>query len=174
MSEDMRPLILTACLDETSQAFFNEKRKTFFPPERNFLDAHLTLFHALPAQEFSTIDNVLNTIASQHSVLHGRADDIFFMGFGSAYHIDCPALNDMHKTLSNLWHDWLTRQDSQTFKPHVTFQNKVDPNLAKKTFHECRALFEPFDVQIRGLDLWHYDNGPWTHISKYNFNAYTV
>ena len=42
------PLIVTALLDEAAQQRFDRLRRSHFPPERNHLDAHLTLFHRLP------------------------------------------------------------------------------------------------------------------------------
>lgn len=45
----MQPLILTLWLDDDAARHFNELRQRYFPRERNYLDAHLTLFHALPA-----------------------------------------------------------------------------------------------------------------------------
>ena len=44
----MPPLIVTALLDEVAQERFDRLRREHFPPERNQLDAHLTLFHRLP------------------------------------------------------------------------------------------------------------------------------
>ncbi|WP_208644854.1 2'-5' RNA ligase family protein [Mucilaginibacter kameinonensis] len=49
MQTEKKTLILTLRLDEESQAFFDEMRKRHFPQERNFLKAHLTLFHQLPS-----------------------------------------------------------------------------------------------------------------------------
>jgi hypothetical protein len=44
----MPPLIVTALLDEAAQERFDRLRREHFPPERNHLAAHLTLFHRLP------------------------------------------------------------------------------------------------------------------------------
>ena len=49
------PLILTLELDERSFAFFGAQRRRYFPPERNFIPAHLTLFHALPGEHLPSI-----------------------------------------------------------------------------------------------------------------------
>ncbi|GAA1871360.1 2'-5' RNA ligase family protein [Pseudonocardia ailaonensis] len=42
------PLIVTATLDAPTQERFDALRRRHFPSDRNFLAAHLTLFHALP------------------------------------------------------------------------------------------------------------------------------
>ena len=41
------PIIVTALFGAEDQAWFDRQRKAFFPPERNYLAAHLTLFHHL-------------------------------------------------------------------------------------------------------------------------------
>jgi hypothetical protein len=48
----MEPIyILTAEMDDDSFAWLNGLRRAHFPVERNFLPAHLTVFHRLsPAQ----------------------------------------------------------------------------------------------------------------------------
>ncbi|NJM07417.1 2'-5' RNA ligase family protein [Candidatus Gracilibacteria bacterium] len=45
------PLILTVLLDEDTFRRFDGLRRTHFPPQRNLIPAHITLFHALPAIE---------------------------------------------------------------------------------------------------------------------------
>lgn len=61
----MVPLIVTLTLDTAAQAFFNRLRHQYFPPERNFLQAHLTLFHHLPPNEKSIVATLENISAHQ-------------------------------------------------------------------------------------------------------------
>ena len=42
------PLIVTADFAPADLAFLDAERRAHFPPHRNILPAHLTLFHALP------------------------------------------------------------------------------------------------------------------------------
>ena len=42
------PLIVTATLPPSEFAWADALRRAHFPPERNYLQAHVTLFHALP------------------------------------------------------------------------------------------------------------------------------
>ena len=42
------PIIVSALFGREDQAFFDAQRAAFFPPERNVLLAHLTMFHHLP------------------------------------------------------------------------------------------------------------------------------
>ena len=48
---DAAPLILSAVLDAPVQQRLDALRRAHFPPERNHLDAHVTLFHHLPGAE---------------------------------------------------------------------------------------------------------------------------
>ena len=43
------PFVLTLELDGASFGRLNELRRRHYPPERNMVPAHLTLFHQLPA-----------------------------------------------------------------------------------------------------------------------------
>ena len=45
------PLILSAVLDARVQRRLDALRRAHFPPDRNHLDAHVTLFHHLPGAE---------------------------------------------------------------------------------------------------------------------------
>jgi hypothetical protein len=54
----MSPLILTLEMDTHSFEILDALRKKHFPPERNVLDAHITLFHKLPGEQEE--DNLKN------------------------------------------------------------------------------------------------------------------
>ena len=41
-------LIVTAAMGAEDFAWLDRQRRAYFPPERNQLSAHLTMFHALP------------------------------------------------------------------------------------------------------------------------------
>lgn len=43
-----QPLVATLSIDSTAEEYFDNLRKQHFPKERNYLNAHLTLFNALP------------------------------------------------------------------------------------------------------------------------------
>jgi hypothetical protein len=40
--------VVTLLLDDGAQRRFDRLREAYFPPERNHVAAHVTLFHALP------------------------------------------------------------------------------------------------------------------------------
>ena len=165
----VKPLILTALLDEKSQEFFNLKRKFFFPKNKNYINAHLTLFHQLPNNKLKNIREFLLSECSKIKVMHATVSSLMFLGFGTAYKIECDELIFIRKKLVNQWHEMLINQDLNHFVPHITIQNKVDPKQAKSTFLNIQEDFEPFDLDIIGLQLWYYEGGPWTHLENFTF-----
>ena len=50
---DTDPLVLTLLLDADTQAWLDSLRRAHFPPERNLVPAHVTLFHACPAPSWT-------------------------------------------------------------------------------------------------------------------------
>lgn len=162
------PLILTIRLSEEAFTFFNALRQQYFPPDRNFLSAHLTLFHHLPATEMSIVDD-LELLSKQHHALQLQVIDVVSIGKGVAYKIDCPALLRIHKELQSKWQPWLTPQDNQKLWPHITVQNKVSPAIAKQTLEELKASFQPFTALSTGFDLWRYEGGPWSFLQHFPF-----
>ena len=164
------PLILTLTLDATSQAFFDEQRRLYFPPKLNYLSAHLTLFHALPGAEASTIITDLEGVAAaQPGPLPLHVTGLKFMGRGVMYSLDNPDLPALHRRLQQQWQPWLTAQDGQGLRPHITVQNKVDPAVARALHAELSAGFVPFEAQGTGLALWSYRGGPWELRQRFAF-----
>jgi hypothetical protein len=162
------PLILTLSLDEHAFTFFNELRKAHFPPQLNFLQAHLTLFHHLPAEERSITDTIKHG-AGQYTTLPLAVTGTAFIGNGVAYKIESPALLQLHAALQGAWKEWLTPQDRQRLWPHVTVQNKVPPDKARALFEERTKTFIPFTAYGTGLSVWAYRGGPWEPLANYPF-----
>lgn len=167
------PLILTLTLDARSQAYFNELRKLHFPPERNYLDAHLTLFHHLPPHEKQIMDDVAN-LCKQASPLNLIVSSIVSIGNGVAYKIENNTLLSLHRHLQQQWQQWLIPQDRQKIWPHITIQNKVLPERAKVLKAQLEQKFEPFVAQGTGLNLWEYRGGPWSFVQKFEFEGKDV
>ena len=167
---DLAPLIITLTLDEASQAFFDEQRRLHFPSKINYLSAHLTLFHALPGSELATIAADLGAMAAeQPRPLLLQATGVKFMGRGVMYTLDNPTLPALHKRLQRQWQAWLTPQDQQGLRPHITVQNKVDPAVARRLHEELATGFQPFEALGTGLALWAYRGGPWELRQRFSF-----
>lgn len=165
------PLVLTAWLDDSSFDVFQAMRQRHFPPARNHIPAHLTLFHHLPGADIGWITQELQRTARNLAPLEGRVTRLRFLGRGVAYDIDCLAIERLRDGLSAIFSQVLTPQDRQRIRPHVTIQNKVPSAEARALFDELSADFQPFPLTIRGLLLWHYRGGPWDEAGRFPFGA---
>ena len=153
------PLILTLDLNESAQIFFNDLRNLHFPAERNHLKAHLTLFHHLPAYEKSILTDIKDITFNQPR-LFLEVKSVVSIGNGVAYRILCDELMHLHVYLQQKWQQWLIPQDKQKLWPHITVQNKVDPQKAKHLQQQLNTDFKPFVIYGTGLTLWEYRGGP--------------
>lgn len=163
------PLIATLKLDAESFAFFNQLRRKHFPAERNFLSAHVTLFHNLPGSRKEQIETDLNQLCRRYKTFPLRFPRWRFLGRGAAIEIESPELNRLQSELKNKWDEWLTNQDRQKFKPHITVQNKVAPGAARLLFDELSADWSERVGAGVGIELWHYLNGPWKLAADFAF-----
>jgi 2'-5' RNA ligase len=165
------PLILTLRMDDSSQEHFDRLRELHFPPERNYLNAHLTLFHKLPGEREAEISTELREICRGYEPLTLAVTELRFLGRGVAYELSSPQLSALRRELVRSWAPWLGAQDRQGFKPHITVQNKVSPEQARALHEELQATFSPLEVEGLGLSLWRYLNGPWEPAGTYLFSA---
>jgi 2'-5' RNA ligase len=168
---DPAPLIVTLALDPGAFAYFDARRRRHFPPERNLIPAHLTLFHALPGAEVATILRDLEEAAGRRPPLGLTVTGLRLLGRGVAYRIESPDLAALRQELAARWLHWLTPQDRGRHQPHVTVQNKVDPAVARATLAALEAAFTPFAATAQGLDLWRYRGGPWETVAHMPFAA---
>ncbi|RYU82827.1 2'-5' RNA ligase family protein [Hymenobacter persicinus] len=165
------PLILTLALDAQASAFFNAQRQAYFPPERNYLQAHLTLFHHLPGQRQAEIATQLQERCRTLAPMPLQVTGVQFLGQGVAYRLDSAAVDALHRELQALWQADLTPQDQQRRRPHVTVQNKVRPEVARALHAQLTAEFVPFEAVGTGLQLWAYRGGPWEALATFAFGA---
>ncbi len=163
-----QPLIVTLLLEERAQQRFDRLRAAHFPPERNFLAAHVTLFHALPGEQLPGVDADLAR-AADRPPFAVRVTGVRSLGRGVAYTLASPELAQLRAGLAAAWAPWLTPQDRQRHAPHVTVQNKVDPAAARALHAELAAAFVPEAVPARGLGLWRYLGGPWEPVAEHPF-----
>lgn len=164
-------LILTLALDEPSFRFFNDQRRRYFPPERNHIPAHVTLFHALPGEEVDAVAETLRSACAIQAAFPVAVTGLRSLGRGVAYRLDAPDLQRLRQRLAQHWSTWLRPQDRQKHSPHVTIQNKVSPDEARALLADLEAAFEPFTVIGEGLDLWWYRGGPWEQIERFAFQG---
>ena len=132
------------------------------------LAAHVTLFHALPGEQLGRVRDELASV-SRRPPFDVRVTGVRFLGRGVALDLDAAELTALRSALAARFAPWLTRQDAQWSRPHVTVQNKVEPAVARALHAELTATFRPTTVTARGLGLWHYRGGPWEPAAEFDF-----
>lgn len=166
MPDDERPLILTLGLEDSAFAWFNALRRAHFPPERNVLSAHLTLFHKLPGTELDAVLAEMRAAAAVTPALMLEVTGPWSLGRGVAYRLRSPQLDALRARLASAFAPWLTPQDRAGFRAHVTVQNKVEPAEARALLERLQAEFQPFNVRGEALLLWRYLDGPWEPLAR--------
>ncbi len=169
--EGTAPLIVTAQLPRDLQARFTALRSAHFPPERNYLDAHVTLFHALPAQCEDEAASYLKRLAGEFAPVAGHVEGIMSLGRGTAVKLSSPAMLDLRDMIADHFLGMLTQQDQHRPRLHVTLQNKVSGKEAKALQVELADAIEPRPFAFRGLALHRYRGGPWEMIKEFAFRG---
>ena len=165
----LAPLILTLKIDKASFEFFDKLRREHFPPERNFLSAHVTLFHHLPGAELESISRNISEVSAEIAPFPLEFTRWRFLGKGSAMTIESPALLSLRAQLAKLWSESLTAQDRQKFQPHITVQNKVMPDEARTLYEQFSANWQIKAGTAEGLSLWHYVAPRWKLEKEFSF-----
>ena len=163
------PLVVTLLLDPQASARFDALRRAHFPPERNHLQAHVTLFHALPGAQLARVRNDLAQVA-QRPPFPVTVARVRSLGRGVAYDLRDAGLDAVRAELARRWAAELTPQDARPHRAHVTVQNKVDPHTARALLAELQTGFAPYAVTAVGLALWRYLGGPWEPLGDYRFS----
>lgn len=154
-----QPIILTLQLDAKSQAFFDAQRAKYFPPQINYIGAHLTLFHNLPGAEFEAVLKALGRRCAAQTRFALTVTELMKLGRGVAYRIEAAPLMALRAGLAVDFAPWLTAQDKERFRPHITIQNKVAPHEAQALFDHLNDGFKPFESIGEGVQLWFYEGG---------------
>jgi hypothetical protein len=146
-------------------------RRSHYPPERNRVPAHLTLFHQLPPSAEKELSRRIVAFAAApppRAAIVGVVD----LGEGTALRVESEALEDMRHDLAEGLHGLLSVQDRAPWHPHITVQNKVEPREARALQQRLRAAcFHPRPLHIRALAAWRYLGGPWEKIRDWPFRG---
>ena len=163
------PSVLTLKFDQAVFDYLDGLRRQYFPPGRNLVPAHTTLFHALPGDQEPVIRQMLRAECAESRALSLQFPKLRFLGRGVAVEVTCPELITLRGRLAKAWGVWLRPQDRQGYRPHVTIQNKAIPDEARVLHDRLAATWEPFDGRGEGLMLWRYLGGPWELAGEFPF-----
>jgi 2'-5' RNA ligase len=163
------PLIVSLQLDPVLFAAADALRREHFPPERNVLAAHVTLFHQLPGDRHADVAQQLAAACDATPPLPIALPSVRSLGRGVAIVVEGDGLLRVRAELARAWDAWLTPQDRHGYRPHITVQNKVDPAVAKRLHDHLRHTWTPLSGIVPGLLLWRYRGGPWEPAGAFPF-----
>jgi len=164
------PLIVTAELPEALQSRADQLRTAHYPPERNVLKAHVTLFHALPPSVEDELRDALAAEAKARPV-PARLEGVMNLGRGTALRLASPAMLAVRERLAERFHGLLIPQDEHVPRLHVTIQNKVSPAEARALQAQLATGIDPRDFAFAGLALHRYRGGPWEFVKRWPFRG---
>jgi hypothetical protein len=162
------PIVVTALFGPGDDGWLQHLRRTHYPPERNRVPAHLTLFRQLPPSiepELSSRLAAATAAPPPKAFVAGIMD----LGEGTAFRIESDELEIIREEVAEALHGLLTPQDQAPWRPHVTIQNKVEPGEARRLQQSLRATFELRPLAIRALASWRYLGGPWEPLKTHPF-----
>ncbi|QVM82337.1 2'-5' RNA ligase family protein [Novosphingobium decolorationis] len=163
------PLLVTALLPPEIQAWADALRTAHFPPERNRLRAHVTLFHALPPSVEEELIQVLKDL-TRTPPAQAQVVGLLKLGKGTAIRIESPAMVECHAEIAARMHGLLTRQDAQPLRLHITIQNKVTSQEARALQAQLSPMLEPRTFRFRGFGIYAWEDGLWRPIKDLHFN----
>ncbi len=164
------PLIVTAELGAADFAWLDGLRRKHYPAGRNRVPAHLTLFRSLPPRAAAEVSRALAracSAAAPPAMISGLMD----LGGGVALRVHSAELNDIREELAEHFHGLLTAQDMGGWVPHVTIQNKAERGAVRELLRTLETSIEPRPLNIRGLLLFRYEDGPWASLGGNRFRA---
>ena len=167
--------VLTLLTDEAHYDTMTALRRQWFPQRLLKVDAHVTLFHALPgSDELPRIKEAIAEVATQVSrfSIAVTRDDVFKMGKGVGVNL-CHGQQEAAQIRARLRSKWMPLLSEQDRRPkwrgHYTVMNKEDD---KERVEECLEKFKDFggsNGQVIGLRLWRYDRGWWRDPEDFHF-----
>lgn len=161
------PFIVTAELPLDLFAWADALRRAHFPPERNHLEAHVTLFHALAPSLREELKPLLARLAGEWGPLPARITGLMNLGRGTALAIHSPGMHALRAEIADHFHGALTAQDNHPLRLHITIQNKVTPEAAHALQAELAGRPIERDFAFAGLGLHLYRGGPWEAVGRW-------
>lgn len=165
------PFIVTAELPADVFSWADALRREHYPPERNKLAAHVTLFHALAPSLRDELRGVLARMAGEHAPPAARMNGLMPLGGGIALAIDSPGMLAIRAAIADRFHGALTAQDRHEPRLHITIQNKVSPEQARALQHALEPVLRPWAFAFPGLGLHLYRQPHWEPLGRWPFRG---
>ena len=167
------PFIVTAELPGEIFAWANALRTAHFPPERNHLAAHVTLFHSFAPSLREELPRELARLAGEYAPPEAVADGLMDLGGGTALALRSPDMLAIRAEIAERFYAMLTAQDRGGKRLHITVQNKVERKAAKSLQAELELLLEPRRFRFTGLGMHRYLGPHWEAVGVWKFRGQT-
>ena len=161
------PCLVTLGFDRSTFERLDRLRSRYFPTALNQVPAHLSLFHHLPGDEGEAIDRALSGVANSSPIVPLAFPVVKRTGRGLMLPVEAPGLSAIQARLARAFARWLTPQDRQPFRPHVTIMNKADRDEVEAANVELRTAWSTWTGSGDRLILWRYLGGPWYEVESY-------
>lgn len=165
------PFIVTAELPARIFTWADGLRRTHFPPERNHLAAHVTLFHSLAPSLRQELPAVLARISSEYAPPAAELTGLMNLGRGTALALRSPGMQAIRSEIADLFHGMLTAQDQPEPRLHITIQNKVSPDEARRVQAALEPTIKLQEFAFTGLGLHRYCNPHWEAVGIWPFRG---
>lgn len=165
------PFIVTAELPPEILSWADGLRRAHFPPERNHLRAHVTLFHALSPQLREELPAVLAEIGRTAPPPEVEVTGLMNLGGGTALALRSPAMLAIRDDIAERFHGLLTAQDQHRPRLHITIQNKVSAEAARALQAELGPQIAARRFRFPALGLHRYCNPHWEAVGTWPFRG---
>lgn len=165
------PFIVTGELPPEILAWADALRRAHYPPERNKLAAHVTLFHSFAPSLREELGRVLGRFAAEFAPPPARCAGLMDLGSGTALVVRSPCLLAVREAIADHFHGVLTAQDRHPPRLHITVQNKVERAAARALQAELAATLRPRDFAFTGLGLHLYRQTHWESLGTWRFRG---
>ena len=166
------PFIVTAELPGDIFAWADGLRREHFPPERNHLAAHVTLFHSFAPSLREELPRELARCAGEYAPPAAQIDALMDLGGGTALAVRSPAMLAIRAELAERFFAMLTAQDRGGKRLHITVQNKVERKAALALQAELGAELTARPFRFTGLGLHRYLNPHWEQLGVWKFRGH--
>ncbi len=172
-----QPFILTAALPPDLYGWAEGLRRAHFPPERNHLHAHVTLFHAFAPSLLEELKDVIARLTGEFAAPQGSVTGLMDFGTGTAISLASEPLLALRAMIAEHFHGSLTDQDLHEPRLHITIQNKVTKTEARALQASLAGEIVPRiaagQFRFPALELHLYKGGPWELVKRSAFRGKT-
>lgn len=174
-SEEEEHYALTLWTDDGHHEAMTVLRRQWFPARLLKVEAHVTLFHALPGSKLHLLKQEITEISEgiPKFEISANRSGIYEMGRGVGIRLSEGQRKaaKLRSELKNKWEPFLSRQDQQErWRGHYTIMNKENNKTrVLECLKELQDGFGGSRGTVKGFNIWKYDRGWWREVETFSF-----